>query len=95
MGGIALHGLDNVGDQIGPPLELDVDVRPRLLRPLAQPHELVVPGDDHHDETGEDEEENDATEPHELPPETTLAFGLARAKNPARASGTVTAWHRA
>src|SRR2546426_6419210 len=63
--GIALHGLDDVGDQIGPPLELDVDVRPRLFRPLAQPDELVVPGDDRHDQTGEDEEENDATEPHE------------------------------
>src|SRR6266850_1284583 len=62
---IALHGLDDVGDQIRPPLELDVDVRPRFLRPLAQPDELVVAGDDRHDETGEDEKENDATEPHE------------------------------
>src|SRR2546427_5756226 len=63
--GIALHRLDHVGHEIGPPFQLDVDVRPRLLRPLTQPDELVVPGDDRYDQKGEDEEENDATEPHE------------------------------
>src|SRR6266849_6299713 len=64
--GIAPHGFDQIGHQIGAALELDVDVRPRFLGPLAQPDELVVRHDDRDDETGEDQKKNDATERHEI-----------------------------
>src|SRR6266850_683258 len=66
VGGVALHGLDQVGHQIGAALELDVDVRPRFIRPLAQPDELVVRHDDRDDETGEDKEKKGAAERHEF-----------------------------
>src|SRR5215467_7897103 len=66
--GVASHGLDEVGHEIGAPLELHVDVRPRFLGALPQPDELVVRQDDRDDEAGEDEKENDATERHEIPP---------------------------
>src|SRR5436309_15752909 len=62
--GVALDGLDQVGNQVSPALELDVDVRPRLLGSLAQADELVVRDDNGDDETDEDEEKNDATERH-------------------------------
>src|SRR5713101_843956 len=62
--GVALDGLDQVGNQVRPALELDVDVRPRLLGPLAQADELVVRDDNGDDETDEDEEKNDATQRH-------------------------------
>src|SRR5215467_4647451 len=66
--GVASHGLDEVGHEIGAPLELHVDVRPRFLGALPQPDELVIRQDDREDEAGEDEKENGATERHEIPP---------------------------
>src|SRR5437660_319298 len=68
VGRVAPNGLDQVGHQIGAALELDVDVRPRFLGPLAQPDELVVGQDDRDDQAAEDEKKNDAAERHEIPP---------------------------
>ena len=67
MGGVALDRLDEVRHEVGTPLELDVDVRPGLVRPLAQPDELVVPGDDQEDEPGDYEEKDHAANGHGRP----------------------------
>ena len=42
VGGVALDGLDEVGDEVDAPLELHVDLRPRVLDLVAQPDETVV-----------------------------------------------------
>ena len=42
---IRAHGLDEVGDQVGPPLQLDVDVRPAGVDLVPQPDEPVVAED--------------------------------------------------
>ena len=47
---VALHGLDEVRDQVVPPLELHVDIRPRLVGALPQTHEPVVDHDGEPDE---------------------------------------------
>ena len=41
VGGVALHGLDEVGDQVGAPTELDVDLGPAVLDPGPKPHQPV------------------------------------------------------
>src|SRR6478672_7284441 len=45
VGGVALDGLDEVGDQVVPPLELDLDLRPRVVDAVPQPNETVVEED--------------------------------------------------
>ena len=40
--GVALDRLDNVGDQIVPALELNVDIAPRAVTPHPQRNEVVV-----------------------------------------------------
>ena len=57
---VALDRLDQVGDQVVPPLELHVDLAPGVVDLVAPPHESVERGpqaqrhndddDDHHDE---------------------------------------------
>src|SRR5438094_453334 len=68
VGGVALHRLDEVRHEVGAPLELDVDVRPRLVGPHAQADELVVAGDDQHHEPGDYEDEDDPADGHGSPP---------------------------
>jgi len=43
--GLALHGGDEIGNEISAPFELDVDVRPRVLGPDAERDESVVETD--------------------------------------------------
>src|SRR5262245_8747927 len=59
---ISPHALDEIRNEIGAPLELHVDVRPRLLGALPQGHEAVV----HHHRAGGAEPEHDQEdhEPH-------------------------------
>ena len=45
MGGIALHRLDQVGNEVVALLELDVDVGKGLIDPLPHGNELVVDAD--------------------------------------------------
>jgi len=59
VGREALDGLDEVGDQVVPPLGLDVDLAPGLLRAVAQPDEAVVHADEPHDDQGDDDEQDD------------------------------------
>ena len=50
---VALGGLDQVGDQVVAPLELDIDLREGVLEPVAQRNQPVVradrPQQDHHE----------------------------------------------
>ena len=60
MGGVALDGLDEVGDEVDAALELDVDLRPRVLDLVAPADQAVVRGDEvdrheHHDGDHDDE----------------------------------------
>ena len=55
MGDIALDRLDQVGDQVVPPLELDVDLAEGVLEPVPHRHQAVIrprhpEQDGHHDE---------------------------------------------
>ena len=45
VGGVALDGLDEVGDEVEAALELDVDLRPGVLDLVAPPDQAVVGGD--------------------------------------------------
>jgi len=58
MGRVPLHGLDQVGDEVVAPLELGVDVGPRLIRADAQADQGVVETDGDQDDQ-DDETEND------------------------------------
>ncbi len=58
MGRVPLHRLDQVGDQVDPPLQLHVDLRPGVLDPVALLDEAVVDADrDQHDDHDEDEDD--------------------------------------
>ena len=52
--GVALHGLDEVRDQVVAAAELHVDLRPRVLGAVAQPDEPVVEDDEREPEQDED-----------------------------------------
>ena len=46
MGGVALHRLDEVGDEVEPALELDIDLGPGVVHLVAAANEAVVGADD-------------------------------------------------
>ena len=61
VGGVALDGLDEVGDQVEAALELNVDLRPGVLDLVAPADQAVVGGDEvdrqqDHDGDHDDEE---------------------------------------
>ena len=58
--GVALDGLDQVGDQVVPPLELHINVRPGRVAAHPQLHQAVVHPDEHNGDDDEDDEEDDA-----------------------------------
>jgi len=55
---IALHGLHQIGDEIVPLLELDVDVGERLVDALPHGNEAVVDRDRPQDQGNQDTEDN-------------------------------------
>src|SRR5581483_10869727 len=64
VGRVALDRLDQVRDEVVPPPELGVDVRPRVVDELAARDEAVVghhghQGDDHHDAEDDPERDHD------------------------------------
>ena len=63
VGGVALHRLDQVRDEVVAPPELDVDVRPARLGLVPQPHEAVVRVDEVEDEQ-DDHRADDDRDPH-------------------------------
>jgi hypothetical protein len=65
VGCVTLHGLDEVADQVVPPLELDVDLPPGLLDEVAQLDEAVVDGDGPEDEQDHDDADDDQRDEHE------------------------------
>jgi hypothetical protein len=56
--GVALHRLDQVRDQVIAALQLDVDLRPRVLDAVAQGDEPVVEQHQRDDEQGNDAEDD-------------------------------------
>jgi hypothetical protein len=56
VGGVALDGLDEVRDQVPPPLQLDLDLRPGVVDAVPQPDEAVVQ-DDQGDRDQRDQDE--------------------------------------
>ena len=62
MCGVALDGLDEVGDQVGAALELNINRRFALVRFVAETHESVVgdhkPEQDHDDDHGDQDQQD-------------------------------------
>ena len=63
VGGVALHGLDQVRDQVDAPLQLHVDLGPRVVDAVARPDEAVV-GDDEVDAQDHEDREHDDEDDH-------------------------------
>ena len=61
--GVTLDGLDQVGDQIVPALELHVDLRPGVLDLVAPADQAVVRRDQVDDHQQDDDDDHDG-EPH-------------------------------
>ena len=55
VGGVALHRLDQVGDEVVAALELHVDLGPGVLDPVPQLDQAVV-----HDDDDEHDQDDDA-----------------------------------
>jgi hypothetical protein len=72
MGGVALHGLDQVGDQILALLQLDIDVGEGVVGALPQGDEAVVSTDHHHHQDGGDDQNDDEGDHGVGSPEATL-----------------------
>jgi hypothetical protein len=64
VGRIALDGLDEIGDEVVPTLELDVDLGPRRVDPVAEPDEAVVDGDEKDDQQKDDDQQHDEDDDH-------------------------------
>ncbi len=59
MRGVALYSFHQIGDEVLPPLELDVDLRPRIVRAIAEPDEPVVDRNDpQHDDADSDSDDD-------------------------------------
>ncbi|MNE47646.1 hypothetical protein D3C80_1420580 [compost metagenome] len=59
MRGVALHRLDQIGDQILTLLQLHVDVGERLIGRLIQRHQFVVGPDDDEQQNDDDDADDD------------------------------------
>ena len=64
MRGIALHRLDEVGDQILTLLQLHVDVGERLVGALVQGDQLVIGAYDDEQHQGDDDGDDDQGDDH-------------------------------
>ena len=64
---VALDGLDEVRDQVAPPPQLDVDLRPRVLDAVAQLDEPVVEHDERQQRQHDDDDDHDHGD-HDRPP---------------------------
>src|SRR6185503_12574135 len=67
VGGVALDRLDEVRDQVVPPLELDLDLRPRVVDAVPEADEPVVERDQRDHEERDDHDDHDHGD-HEPPP---------------------------
>lgn len=56
---VALDGLDEVGDEVEPALQLHVDLRPRIVDAIAHAHEVVVHADEGNGENNDDYYDDD------------------------------------
>src|SRR5690606_17678929 len=62
--GVALDGLDQVGDEIVATLQLDVDLAPRLLHEVAQANQAVVLSNGPEDNDNQNYQQNNDDEFH-------------------------------
>ena len=70
MSGIALHCLDQIGDQVLTLLQLHVDVGERLIGRLIQRHQLVV-GPDDDEQQNDDDDADDPPRTYDNDPDNT------------------------
>ena len=62
MAGVALDRLDQIGNQVLPLLELDIDVGERSVGVLAQADQAIVSPDGHHDEDHHQDQDQETDE---------------------------------
>lgn len=65
---IALDGLDEVGDEVEPALELHVNLRPSVIDTIAHAHKVVVHPDERdgeNDDYHDDDDEGNGKSAHE------------------------------
>jgi len=63
VAGVALHRLDEVGDQVVAPVELDVHLPPRLFDEVPRPHQVVVATDPVEDDADDQKDQQDEDHP--------------------------------
>ena len=63
VGGVALHGFDEVRDEVEPALELHVDLRPGVVDLVPAPDQTVVHPDEHGNDH-QDDHDDDEDAPH-------------------------------
>lgn len=61
---VALDGLDEVGDEVEPALQLHVDLRPSVVDAIAHAHEVVVHRDERDGENDDDYDDDDGKSAH-------------------------------
>src|SRR5208337_3307570 len=59
VGGVTLHGFDEIGDEIVAALELHIDVRPGIVATYLQPDQAVVHRDAEDQQENEDSQNNE------------------------------------
>ena len=68
MGGIALHGFDEIGDQVGTSPQLNRDSAEPLFDQGAQPNQPVVHADEGHHREYDEAKDNPAEQSHVILP---------------------------
>jgi DNA-binding PadR family transcriptional regulator len=78
VAGVALDGFDDIRNQIVPPLELHVDIRPGVIGLNVQPDESVVDPHDGYCDDGEDREDDDESHVEIIGRDIYIHFGYTR-----------------
>src|SRR5581483_11949971 len=68
MGGITLHGLHQIGDEIVAALELHIDIGPRVVGAYPQLHQSVVNTDEYENNDRQQNDDDNETDHLNLPP---------------------------
>ena len=78
MGGVALHGLNQIGNQVQAALELHVDLRPRVVNAIAQLNEVVVHENERDGHDNDQSDDHDKGDFHEsLLKQSPLSFSVS------------------
>src|SRR5690606_21464182 len=91
VSGVALHGFHDIGDQVVTPLELHLDLRPRVVDSVPQLHQAVV--EQHHQEQHDGHRHDDPD--HQSPDSYSLPSGSVtgpgRRRRPQPSASTIAA----